>query len=129
MFRRDARKILIHDIRSDDHRFELRPVEECLNIVQRNSAQEPAFFVNYIDVLESVLHESLCDLCESRILRQSYRVAADQILKVDLSQLPVKKRSALSFERLAIHEISFENAAAIVGDHAVHHQKRSDRIV
>ncbi len=36
---RDARKILVHDVRCDNHRFEFGPVKKGFDIVKRNRAQ------------------------------------------------------------------------------------------
>ena len=36
---RDARKILVHDVCCDNHRFKLGPVEKAFDIVKRNCAK------------------------------------------------------------------------------------------
>ena len=61
--------------------------------------------------------------------RKRDRVASNQIDYFRFGQLTIEESGAFAFERFSVNELLFENAAAIVGDDAINHQQRRERVV
>src|SRR6201987_3724796 len=91
--------------------------------MERNRTQESTGAVYYIKMLELELEKSTGDFREASLFRQGDRVGPNQVGHADFRQLGVEKCSSFPFQRFAVHEAAFENAAAIVAQHASHHQE------
>src|SRR6201995_1940990 len=96
--------------------------------MERNRTQESTGAVYYIKMLELELKKSTSDFREASLLRQGDRVGPNKIGHADFRQLGVEECSSFSFQRFAVHEAAFENAAAIIAQHAGHHQVRHNGV-
>src|SRR5246127_3802649 len=90
--------------------------------MQRNRTQESARAIYYIKMLELELKESTGDFREASLFRQSDRVSPNKVGHADFRQLGVEECSSFPFQRFTVHEAAFKNAAAIIAEHACHHQ-------
>src|SRR5689334_12043906 len=100
--RRNARKIFIHYVCSDNDRFEFGTVQECLDVVKGNCSEQPSFRIGDVNVLEAMLHKGLCYLGKGSIFWERNGIPAHQIPNVYLGKLLVEERRSFSFQRFAV---------------------------